>query len=347
MHWVFTLAAYVALSEAKPYLWMKRQQSSTPPYVTNPLSHTTTGTATQTVSSLTIYKTSSYTLLTTDSSTLFTTSSPTPYTASSFMFYIATNSASYTVSNSTSHTISSHMPYTSAISTSYAAASSTLPTLENPSPYIGTSLGTTDTHSIPMIVGIVLALVFIVMGVFFFIRYKRKHAAVNNRPVTQHKIGIIAATFTPTLYDEMDVQIGDQVRVLIEFDDGWCQGINLNNNTMGVFPRHCLEGIDYCIKNHDLYNTCPQWPTSSTHLIPSTTPTRPFSSFEEWQQKDTRRPRKPKAIGQQVIDSIDGGLSDDLGAMFENILSHQRQNNVYEKNQYISPIGQEKKKRKF
>lgn len=105
-------------------------------------------------------------------------------------------------------------------------------------------------------------------------------------------------------------------------------------------------GIDYCIKNHDLYNTCPQWATSSTHLMPSATPIRPFSSFEEWQQKDTRRPRKPKAIGQQVIDSIDGGLSDDLGAMFENILSHQRSNNVYEKNQYISPIGQEKKKRK-
>ncbi|KAG1461822.1 hypothetical protein G6F56_005641 [Rhizopus delemar] len=275
MHWAFTLTAYVALSEAKPYLWMKRQQLSTPPYVTSLLSYTTTGTATHTLSSLTIHTASSSTLLTTDSSTFFTTSSPTLYTAASSTSYTAASSMSYTVSSSTSYTVSSstsytvssstfytvssstfytaasNTPYTPAISTSYAAASSTLSTLESPSPYTGgstsaspqASFDITDTRLIPMIVGIVLALVFIIMIAFFFIRYKRKHAVVNNRPVTQHKIGIIAATFTPTLYDEMDVQIGDQVRVLLEFDDGWCQGINLNNNTMGVFPRHCLEGV--------------------------------------------------------------------------------------------------------
>ncbi|KAG0739848.1 hypothetical protein G6F57_006932 [Rhizopus arrhizus] len=81
-------------------------------------------------------------------------------------------------------------------------------------------------------------------------------------------------------------------------------------------------------------------------MMTSSTPIKPFSSFEEWQQRiDTRqRPRSPKVVGQQVIDSIDGGLSDDLGAMFENILSHQKPNNVYEKQQYISPIGNKPKK---
>jgi hypothetical protein len=81
-------------------------------------------------------------------------------------------------------------------------------------------------------------------------------------------------------------------------------------------------------------------------MMTSSTPIKPFSSFEEWQQRiDTRqRPRSPKVVGQQVIDSIDGGLSDDLGAMFENIMSHQKPNNVYEKQQYISPIGNKPKK---
>ncbi|KAI9276519.1 UNC-like C-terminal-domain-containing protein [Sporodiniella umbellata] len=89
--------------------------------------------------------------------------------------------------------------------------------------------------------------------------------------------------------------------------------------------------IDYCIKEtYRLQNACLPLPTSiQTNSSPL--PTRPFSSFEEWQQKDTRRPRKPKGIGQQVVDSIDGGLSDDLGAIIENYMSPQRSNNVYEK----------------
>lgn len=115
-------------------------------------------------------------------------------------------------------------------------------------------------------------------------------------------------------------------------------------------------GITYCIKEKNvlLNNTCPAltdfsptlFPPSKTQMMTSSTPIKPFSSFEEWQQRiDTRqRPRSPKVVGQQVIDSIDGGLSDDLGAMFENILSHQKPNNVYEKQQYISPIGNKPKK---
>ncbi|KAI8641587.1 hypothetical protein BD408DRAFT_332484, partial [Parasitella parasitica] len=53
---------------------------------------------------------------------------------------------------------------------------------------------------------------------------------------------LVAATYTPTLSDEIDIQTGDQVEVLVEYDDGWCQGINLTRgNTKGVFPKHCID----------------------------------------------------------------------------------------------------------
>ncbi|KAG1470189.1 hypothetical protein G6F56_002824 [Rhizopus delemar] len=51
----------------------------------------------------------------------------------------------------------------------------------------------------------------------------------------------VAATYTPTLSDEIDIQVGDQVQLLAEYDDGWCQGMNLTQNSKGVFPKHCLD----------------------------------------------------------------------------------------------------------
>ncbi|KAI8886162.1 hypothetical protein K501DRAFT_153915, partial [Backusella circina FSU 941] len=52
----------------------------------------------------------------------------------------------------------------------------------------------------------------------------------------------VVATYSPTLSDEVDIQTGDQVEVLVEYDDGWCQGINLTRgNAKGVFPKHCIE----------------------------------------------------------------------------------------------------------
>ncbi|CAO3645061.1 unnamed protein product [Mucor hiemalis] len=64
-------------------------------------------------------------------------------------------------------------------------------------------------------------------------------------PATQpNSVGVfyVAATYTPTLSDEIDIQTGDQVEVLVEYDDGWCQGINLTRgNIKGVFPKHCID----------------------------------------------------------------------------------------------------------
>ncbi|KAI9243363.1 hypothetical protein BDA99DRAFT_426459, partial [Phascolomyces articulosus] len=52
----------------------------------------------------------------------------------------------------------------------------------------------------------------------------------------------VVSTYTPTLSDELDIQPGDRVEVLTEYDDGWCQGINLSRgNCKGVFPKHCVD----------------------------------------------------------------------------------------------------------
>lgn len=52
----------------------------------------------------------------------------------------------------------------------------------------------------------------------------------------------VIATYTPTLSDELDIQPGDRVTILVEFDDGWVQGINeTRGGTKGVFPRHCVD----------------------------------------------------------------------------------------------------------
>ncbi|KAI9498148.1 hypothetical protein BDB00DRAFT_500770 [Zychaea mexicana] len=52
----------------------------------------------------------------------------------------------------------------------------------------------------------------------------------------------VISTYTPTLSDELDIQPGDRVEVIVEYDDGWCQGINLSRgNCKGVFPAHCVD----------------------------------------------------------------------------------------------------------
>lgn len=52
----------------------------------------------------------------------------------------------------------------------------------------------------------------------------------------------VISTYTPTLGDELDIQPGDKVTVLVEYDDGWVQGINESRGRQkGVFPKHCVD----------------------------------------------------------------------------------------------------------
>ncbi|KAK9768033.1 hypothetical protein K7432_001668 [Basidiobolus ranarum] len=53
---------------------------------------------------------------------------------------------------------------------------------------------------------------------------------------------LVVSTYTPTLGDEMEILPGDMVTLLLEYDDGWAQGVNESRGKVkGVFPKHCLE----------------------------------------------------------------------------------------------------------
>jgi hypothetical protein len=53
---------------------------------------------------------------------------------------------------------------------------------------------------------------------------------------------VVIATYIPTLSDELEIETGDHIELLVEYDDGWCQGINVTKgHTRGVFPRHCID----------------------------------------------------------------------------------------------------------
>ncbi|RUS18553.1 hypothetical protein BC937DRAFT_88628 [Endogone sp. FLAS-F59071] len=52
----------------------------------------------------------------------------------------------------------------------------------------------------------------------------------------------VLSTFTPSMPDELEVQLGDKVTVLTEYDDGWVTGINESRGRLrGVLPRTCLD----------------------------------------------------------------------------------------------------------
>ncbi|PFH55321.1 hypothetical protein XA68_10121 [Ophiocordyceps unilateralis] len=47
--------------------------------------------------------------------------------------------------------------------------------------------------------------------------------------------------FKPTLDDEMELRIGELIRLLHEYDDGWCLVSRLDRSQQGVVPRTCLS----------------------------------------------------------------------------------------------------------
>ena len=69
-------------------------------------------------------------------------------------------------------------------------------------------------------------------------------AAVSAPPQQEQSIGSfrVIATYIPTLSDELEIEAGDHIELIVEYDDGWCQGVNISKgHTKGVFPRHCID----------------------------------------------------------------------------------------------------------
>lgn len=50
----------------------------------------------------------------------------------------------------------------------------------------------------------------------------------------------VRCTYIPNLPDELSVTVGEMVRVLNEFDDGWAMCVN-SRNEQGVVPLECLD----------------------------------------------------------------------------------------------------------
>ncbi|KAL9541829.1 hypothetical protein MBANPS3_008909 [Mucor bainieri] len=68
--------------------------------------------------------------------------------------------------------------------------------------------------------------------------------ATNISSTTPPSLGTfyVIATYIPTLSDELEIETGDHIELIVEYDDGWCQGINVSKGyTKGVFPRHCID----------------------------------------------------------------------------------------------------------
>ncbi|KAF9449591.1 hypothetical protein P691DRAFT_799142 [Macrolepiota fuliginosa MF-IS2] len=62
----------------------------------------------------------------------------------------------------------------------------------------------------------------------------------------------VSNTFVPTLDDELSVRIGDTVRMLEEFKDGWCtvQHLGKFDAPRGVVPRVCLQERRSIVPTH-------------------------------------------------------------------------------------------------
>lgn len=64
------------------------------------------------------------------------------------------------------------------------------------------------------------------------------------QPVTnafQSRLMTVYHTFAPTLGDELPVSIGETVRLLDEYDDGWCLVERVSSDRkQGIVPRFCL-----------------------------------------------------------------------------------------------------------
>jgi hypothetical protein len=52
----------------------------------------------------------------------------------------------------------------------------------------------------------------------------------------------VIGSFTPTMEDELPIQIGETVRILEEYQDGWAlvQRIGRIDAPKGVVPRSCI-----------------------------------------------------------------------------------------------------------
>jgi len=86
---------------------------------------------------------------------------------------------------------------------------------------------------------------------------KSLHTSIGSPSLALERAGlprlmIVSNTYTPNLEDELPIKMGDTVRMLEEFRDGWCvvQHVGEYNATKGVVPRICLQERKSVVPKH-------------------------------------------------------------------------------------------------
>ncbi|KAI9338489.1 hypothetical protein BDR26DRAFT_413296 [Obelidium mucronatum] len=64
-------------------------------------------------------------------------------------------------------------------------------------------------------------------------------------PVTAPKAShAVTTVFSPNLTDEIPLSLGDLVSIIVEFNDGWMEVLNLTTKQQGVVPGFCLSSLE-------------------------------------------------------------------------------------------------------
>ena len=67
---------------------------------------------------------------------------------------------------------------------------------------------------------------------------------VSNQPPRQpNNVHRVQLDFKPSMEDELELRSGALVRMLHEYDDGWCLCVNMDRSKQGVAPRTCLSKV--------------------------------------------------------------------------------------------------------
>lgn len=61
-----------------------------------------------------------------------------------------------------------------------------------------------------------------------------------NGPLNVHRVQL---DFAPSMEDELELRQGQLVRMLHEYDDGWCLCVRLDRSQQGVCPRSCISKL--------------------------------------------------------------------------------------------------------
>ncbi|KAM6494550.1 hypothetical protein JOM56_010911 [Amanita muscaria] len=69
-------------------------------------------------------------------------------------------------------------------------------------------------------------------------------AAASPAPPTFDDVESIQRPFIPTLPDELSVTVGESVRVIQTFDDGWAVAKEITDVVQGFIPIDCLRSSD-------------------------------------------------------------------------------------------------------